>query len=125
MKNCPFCNPDQSNILIESEHGLALSDGFPVTKGHSLVVPKKHVSSIFDLNEIEISDLWNLLSKIREELSGDTSISGFNVGINDGEAAGQTVEHAHIHLIPRRREDCENPRGGIRLLFPEKAKYWE
>lgn len=108
------------------ENGLAylIRDGFPVTDGHSLVIPKRHVVDYFGLTADELLDCDRLVRSARERLiEEDPSIEGFNIGINAGAAAGQTVFHCHIHLIPRRTGDVENPRGGVRNIIPGKGDY--
>ena len=86
--------------------------------------PRAHAASIFDLSPMERSGLWKLVGQVREELKQKYAPDAFNIGINDGFAAGQTVPHAHIHIIPRRKGDVPDPRGGVRWVIPEKAKYW-
>ncbi len=103
---------------------MAILDGFPVAEGHSLVVPKRHVASPFDLPDEEQAALWHLVALVRTGLMEWLKPDGFNVGVNDGLAAGQTVMHAHIHIIPRRRGDVPDPRGGVRWVVPSKAVYW-
>ena len=105
--------------------GIALLDAFPVTEGHTLVVPKQHVVSLFDLDADEQAALWQLAAEVRARLVEEFRPAGFNVGVNDGRAAGQTVMHAHIHIIPRYTRDVADPRGGVRQVIPKKAKYWE
>jgi diadenosine tetraphosphate (Ap4A) HIT family hydrolase len=100
-------------------------DAFPVTQGHTLIVPKRHVASLFDLPDEEQVALWKLVAQVRGKLASELQPDGFNVGVNDGPAAGQTVPHAHIHLIPRRMGDVADPRGGVRWIIPNKAAYWE
>jgi len=123
---CYFCDyaSYRSNILSEDEEYLVLSDNYPIATGHALIVPKYHESNIFNLNP----DLYlKLFMKTREYskiiLDKDKTIEGFNIGVNQGAVAGQTVMHAHIHLVPRRYADTPDPRGGIRWIFPDKAKY--
>jgi len=111
-------------MSIESELALALFDAFPVAEGHTLVIPKQHVVSLFDLPERDLAEVWRLVVKVRAKLMADLKPDGFNVGVNDGQAAGQTVMHAHIHVIPRRKGDVADPRGGVRWIFPDKAPYW-
>jgi diadenosine tetraphosphate (Ap4A) HIT family hydrolase len=123
--NCPFCNIDASRTVAENPSAIALHDAFPVTAGHTLVVPRQHVTSIFDLAEADQTQLWELVSRVRSILTTRFSPDAFNIGINDGEAAGQTVPHAHVHIIPRYCGDVPDPRGGIRWIIPEKAIYWE
>jgi len=109
---------------MENEVALAVFDGFPVAEGHTLVVPKRHVASLFDLSDDEQAALWRLVSSVRAKLVAGLKPDGFNVGVNDGVAAGQTVMHAHIHVIPRRSGDVADPRGGVRWVVPGKAAYW-
>jgi diadenosine tetraphosphate (Ap4A) HIT family hydrolase len=104
--------------------GLAFFDGYPITEGHALIIPRRHVASLFDLGPGEQSALWMLVSEVREELKAKFKPDAFTIGINDGIAAGQTILHAHIHVIPRRSGDVADPRGGVRWIMPEKAKYW-
>jgi len=103
---------------------LAFYDAFPVSEGHALVIPKRHVASIFELPLEELVTLWSQVTTVRSALTDKFRPDGFNIGVNDGFAAGQTVPHAHIHVIPRRKGDAADPRGGIRWVFPDKAKYW-
>jgi diadenosine tetraphosphate (Ap4A) HIT family hydrolase len=121
---CPFCTLPESRIVAENAHGLVIRDAYPVSPGHTLVIPKRHMGSFFELTPAERSDLLALLDQAREELQGSLHPDGFNIGINDGPAAGQTVPHLHIHLIPRYRGDQTDPRGGVRWIFPDKADYW-
>lgn len=123
LKDCPFCNYDVS-IEHENKTAMAILDKYPVTKFHTLIIPKRHVQSFFDLNEYEYLDCVNLIKKLKQDLCKiDAEITGFNIGINAGHDAGQTVDHCHIHLIPRRKNDVENPRGGIRHVIPDKGNY--
>jgi len=103
---------------------LLIRDGFPVSPGHSLVIPKRHVLSLFDTSEDERSDLFRLLDAAKHIISQELNPDGYNVGINDGAAAGQTGPHLHIHLIPRYSGDLADPRGGVRWVIPGKADYW-
>ena len=123
--NCPFCNLEADKILLENEVGIALRDAFPVTEGHTLVVPKQHVASLFDLDANQQAALWQLAAEVRARLLEEFQPTGFNVAVNDGRAAGQTVMHAHIHVIPRYSGDIADPRGGVRQIIPKKARYWE
>jgi len=124
MNDCVFCNLDESRIEIENDLALSFKDLYPVTNGHTLVIPKRKVQSFFDLTEEEIAAMFELLHLQKEDLKNkDSSITGFNIGINDGEDAGQTIMHCHIHLIPRRSGDMEDPRGGVRGVIPEKQSY--
>jgi len=102
----------------------AIRDGFPVTEGHTLVIPKRHVEDYFGLSEEEVLASNALLLKIRQDIQvSDKSVMGFNIGMNAGEVAGQTIFHCHTHLIPRRQGDVEAPRGGVRHLIPGKGSY--
>ena len=122
--DCVFCNLPQSRILDEDEFMMVVKDKYPVTKGHLLFIPKRHVEDYFGLYQPELNSFNKLLVKHKELLmSRDKNVTGFNVGMNNGEDAGQTIYHCHIHLIPRRKGDIENPRGGIRGVIPEKKEY--
>lgn len=124
MKNCIFCQLTIDRVVHENEHAVAFYDLFPVTEKHALVAPKNHVKDYFDLNESELIACNELLKKLKMEISdNDPSVTGFNIGMNCGEDAGQTIFHCHIHLIPRRKGDVENPRGGVRHLIPGKGDY--
>ena len=123
-KTCPFCTLDSSRILGENDHAVWIRDGFPVSRGHSLVIPKRHVGSFFAISSEERSAILNLLDQARSAAEDEFAPDGFNVGINDGPAAGQTVSHLHVHLIPRYLGDVDDPRGGVRWVLPEKADYW-
>ena len=124
QRDCPFCCLEKSRIRLESEYAVAFLDGFPVTTGHTLVIPKRHVASLFDLSEEELAAVWRLVAQVRVTLLAELKPDGFNVGLNDGPAAGQTVLHAHVHVIPRRRGDVADPRGGFQWVLPAKAAYW-
>ena len=123
-EECLFCNKKKQKIIYSSEHIYVVRDSFPVTKYHSLIIPHRHVSNFFDLNKNELKDLSAALKKEREFLLNlDKKITAFNVGVNSGKDAGQSIMHCHIHLIPRRKGDIENPRGGVRGVIPSKQKY--
>lgn len=124
-KTCPFCNPDAAQIVCSNDHALAFYDGFPVTPGHTLVVPRRHFRSFFEATEAERAALFDLVAQMRDLLLAQRAPDGFNIGINDGACAGQTVMHLHIHLIPRYAGDTEDPRGGVRWIMPVKAPYWK
>ena len=122
---CPFCSAETLVGAI-AYYGTvyAVPDRFPVTDGHLLVIPRRHVADWFDLNDAERRDAETLLLRLRERiLAGDPTVSGFNIGINSGLSAGQTIFHAHIHLIPRRRGDTPEPAGGVRGVIPGRRKY--
>jgi len=125
IKLCPFCTLDPIRIVLANDHAIALHDGYPVTPGHSLIVPKRHIASFFEATKEEQAAMFDLLAEMRQLLQLELSPDGFNIGINNGTAAGQTVMHLHIHLIPRYAGDTEDPRGGVRWIMPEKAPYWK
>ncbi len=123
-KGCVFCDIPQTKVIAENELCVAIKDGYPVTEGHMLIIPKRHVSDYFDLYQPERNAIEALLHEQRQQLcQSDASVSGFNVGANSGEDAGQTVLHCHVHLIPRRSGDVENPRGGVRGVIAKKQQY--
>ena len=121
---CPFCEVRPEQVVAESSFGRALRDGYPVSRGHTLVVPREHVPSLWNLPDDMQADLWTLTARVRAALQAEFEPVAFNIGVNDGEAAGQTVGHAHIHVIPRYAGDVEDPRGGVRWVLPERADYW-
>lgn len=104
---------------------LAMTDGYPVSTGHCLIVPRNHVTSLFELSPNEQAELWALVSKVRDHLLEEFHPDAFNIGLNDGAAAGQTIGHVHIHVIPRWHGDVPDPRGGVRWIIPDKAVYWK
>ena len=122
--NCLFCNLPEHRIIAETEMFWVIRDGYPVTDGHSLIIPKRHAETWFDLTEQEQQQANRVLTQQhRLLLEQNSDITGFNIGMNCGESAGQTMMHCHIHLIPRRDGDCESPRGGVRGVIPEKQGY--
>jgi diadenosine tetraphosphate (Ap4A) HIT family hydrolase len=127
-KPCPFCeiaaDKNHSRIISQNQQAFVIRDGFPVSNGHTLIIPKKHVGSFFDLSEEEKWAMLSLLELSKNELDKSLNPQGYNIGINDGTAAGQTVPHCHTHLIPRYDEPGKEPRGGVRWVVPEKADYW-
>lgn len=123
-KDCLFCNLPKKRIIDEDEFMIVIKDGFPVTKHHSLIIPKRHVADYFGLHQPELNSLNKMLQKHKELIiKKDKTVTGFNIGINNGEDAGQTVFHCHVHLIPRRKGDLKNPRGGVRGIIPNKKDY--
>lgn len=122
--DCLFCGQLDSRIVTENELAYVIRDGFPVTEGHTLVIPKRHVKDYFGLEQPELNAINQLLEQQQKTLeTEDTTIDGFNIGMNCGESAGQTVFHCHVHLIPRRTGDMEKPRGGVRHVIPTKGGY--
>jgi diadenosine tetraphosphate (Ap4A) HIT family hydrolase len=119
------CSLAQARIVEESALSIAFKDAFPVSPGHTLIVPRRHTASFFDLTLQEREDMLSLIARIKHKLQDEFNPQGFNVGVNEGFAAGQTVMHTSMHLIPRYKGDVPDPRGGVRWLFPEKAVFWE
>ena len=125
MPSCPFCSIASDRIVAQNELSFTARDTLPVSPGHTLILPKRHIASIFEATKEEVSALWEALRQARKQLLEEFSPDGFNIGINDGLASGQTILHLHIHLIPRYHGDMPDPRGGIRWIFPDKAVYWK
>ena len=122
--SCLFCAMPTERVIASNNLAYAVKDGFSVTEGHTLVIPKRHVTDFFGLTDDEVLACHQLLKKHRFTiLSQDDLVEGFNIGMNAGAAAGQTIFHCHIHLIPRRKGDVENPRGGVRHTIPGKGFY--
>ena len=121
---CLFCEMPSDRVVAENELAYAILDAYPVTEMHTLVIPKRHTLDYFSLHQPERNAIHQLLEERREAiLSADPSVTGFNVGNNVGEDGGQTIMHCHTHLIPRRRGDMIDPKGGVRGVIPEKQKY--
>jgi len=119
-----FCNEKKTNIVDENDYAYAAYDSYPVSNNHCLIVPKRHIKDYFDLSEKEIIACDQLIKKIKKKIeSKDVNIKGFNIGTNSGKVAGQSIMHCHIHLIPRRKGDVENPQGGVRSVIPLKQHY--
>lgn len=121
---CAFCGLPQERIRGQNDHAVWIRDAYPVSPGHSLVIPRRHVGSFFEVSPEERTAMLALLDEARAAASAEYQPDGFNIGINDGAAAGQTVPHLHIHLMPRYNGDLADPRGGVRWVIPEKADYW-
>jgi len=123
-QDCTFCHPEsERELIVESATAYAIYDKFPVNNGHALIIPKKHCANYFDLTFKEQAACVFMLNKVKEIVTEKFNPDGFNIGINVGEKAGQTVDHVHIHLIPRYKGDVEDPRGGVRGVIPDKQKY--
>ena len=121
---CLFCAIKNEDIIEENELAYATFDSYPVSNHHCLIIPKRHVKDYFELNAEEITACDQLIKKIKIRLENDDStVKGFNIGMNSGEVAGQSIMHCHIHLIPRRQGDVENPQGGVRGVIPSKQHY--
>lgn len=122
--NCPFCKVESERELIASTPlSIAFFDGFPVSPGHTLIIPRRHVASFFDLTKDEQKDMLTLADNVKSIIDDIYHPDGYNVGVNVGEAAGQSVLHVHLHLIPRYKGDVSNPRGGVRGVIPSKQNY--
>ena len=123
-ESCPFCLVEQEReIIASSSLSLAFFDGFPVSPGHALIIPRRHVASFFDLTEEERQDLLSLLDRVKGIVEERYHPDGYNIGVNVGAAAGQSVFHVHMHLIPRFVGDVQNPKGGVRGVIAAKQKY--
>jgi diadenosine tetraphosphate (Ap4A) HIT family hydrolase len=124
LSDCPFCNPDSDReVIIETTDVYSVYDRFPVTTGHALIIPKRHCADYFELTEEEQTFCWNMVSELKNILTKKYHPDGYNIGINVNEAAGQTIPHVHIHLIPRYFGDVEEPEGGVRGVIPERRMY--
>lgn len=121
---CPFCELPVQRVVLSNALGMVIRDAFPVSPGHTLVLPLRHVGSFFELSNDERTAVLALLDEAKVQLDGEFHPAGYNIGINDGAVAGQTIGHLHIHLIPRYAGDQADPRGGVRWIFPGKADYW-
>ncbi len=123
--DCPFCTLPPERIAQENELAVLIRDAYPVSSGHSLVIPRRHIGSWFDASEDERTAILALLEAAKAMIDQEHRPDGYTIGINDGPAAGQTVPHLHVHLIPRFKGDVPDPRGGVRWVIPDKAKYWK
>jgi diadenosine tetraphosphate (Ap4A) HIT family hydrolase len=125
---CPFCEiaaaSNHGRIIAQNEYAFAMRDGFPVSEGHTLIIPKRHTRSFFDATDGERQAMLALLDEAQVIVDAQYKPDAYNIGINDGSAAGQTVPHLHMHLIPRYDVADSDPRGGVRWVVPEKADYW-
>lgn len=119
--SCPFCEVE--DVVLENDLAYAKYDSYPVSKGHMLIIPKRHAKDWFELDFEEQTAMLLLLSRAKEMLDERFSPNGYNIGLNCGEYAGQTIMHAHLHLIPRYKGDVENPRGGVRAVIAAKKDY--
>jgi diadenosine tetraphosphate (Ap4A) HIT family hydrolase len=124
--NCVFCDRlIRGDLVAANELAVAFPDAYPLNEGHCLIVPRRHESDFFALAGEEEAAVWALVPAVRRHIEATRIPDGYNIGINVGEAAGQTVPHAHLHVIPRYRADVPDPRGGIRRIIPARAQYWE
>ena len=122
-KGCPFCDIGEDRIVVRNENAIAIRDNFPVNPGHTLVVSKRHTADWFDASRVERDAIIDLVEQVKIALDSELQPAGYNIGINLGEAAGQTVMHIHVHVIPRVEGDVDDPRGGVRLVIPERGNY--
>ncbi len=121
---CIFCNIRKEELQFENQLAYSSIDSYPVSRFHSLIVPKRHVETYFELTNEEIQACNELILKTKEKiLKEDSRVEGFNIGTNAGKVAGQSIMHCHVHLIPRREGDVENPQGGVRSVIPKKQHY--
>lgn len=124
-ERCVFCQRIAGGDIARSVGtAVAFPDAFPLADGHTLVCPRRHVALVSGLTDSEWVDLWSLVREAQRDLTRERRVAGWNIGVNDGPAAGQTVPHAHVHLIPRVKGDVDDPRGGIRWVLPARAAYW-
>jgi len=124
MEGCPFCDVDPARIILHDDAVVALWDAFPVSDGHALIVPRRHVASWFDATPQEQQSLTGVIQRVRDAIEERHRPDGYNIGINVEPAGGQTVPHLHLHVIPRYEGDADDPRGGVRWVIPERAAYW-
>jgi diadenosine tetraphosphate (Ap4A) HIT family hydrolase len=121
--DCPFCRLPAERILKCTARALAVADAFPVSAGHTLVIPRRHVTSFFELTEDEVAAVHQLLRRMKDRLDETLKPGGYTIGINVGAVAGQTVAHVHVHLIPRYAGDVADPVGGVRNILPGMGRY--
>lgn len=123
--SCPFCAPPADKVIHEGKLVVGLWDGFPVSPGHALIVPRRHVADWFSATPDEQEELFRAVETVKAAIEREHRPDGYNVGFNCGQAAGQTVFHLHLHVIPRYAGDVEDPRGGVRHVIPDKVRYWK
>jgi len=121
VKECIFCR--QQDLLLENNLAYAVFDKYPVARGHTLVIPKRHHETIFESTDEEITAIFSLVRRVKDLLVSEYNPDGYNIGINTGKAAGQSINHLHIHIIPRYRGDHRMPKGGVRGVIPGKQSY--
>ena len=121
---CLFCNVPSSEYIFKNNLAFSTFDSYPVSKYHALIIPKRHVENYFDMSEVEVISCNKLIKKMKNKIQKlDPTVEGFNIGTNSGKIAGQSIMHCHIQLIPRRKGDVKDPRGGVREVIPGKQKY--
>ena len=124
QSDCFLCKLPSERIIAECKLTYTIRDGYELSPGHSLILPKRHMPTFFDVTVDEQAALFAAIQQAKQERDREFSPDGYNIGINNGEFAGQSIPHLHIHLIPRYRGDVENPKGGVRWVLPERADYW-
>ncbi len=124
-QQCIFCKLRDERVIGECEHTISFIDTYPASPGHTLVVPKRHFATYFDATEEEILAIGRAIQKAKKILDKEYAPDAYNIGINNGEAAGQSVMHLHVHIIPRYTGDVEDPKGGVRWILKNKANYWK
>ena len=124
VEACPFCQLEPSRVILSTGLLRVVWDKYPVSPGHALIVPARHVETWFELEREEQLEVVSAIDEVRQIIEVEHSPAGYNIGINSGEAAGQTVPHLHVHVIPRYAGDVGDPRGGVRWVIPDKANYW-
>ena len=124
-EKCIFCNLRDERIIYECNHTIAFIDTYPASPGHTLVVPKRHIPTYFNASEDEILAIGKAIQVCKEFLDNEFYPDAYNIGINNGEAAGQSIKHLHVHIIPRYKGDVEDPKGGVRWILKNKANYWD
>lgn len=123
---CPFCDRIAGgSVGCSYGSAVAIPDAYPVSLGHTLIVPRRHEANLLRLSDEEFADLWSLAREVCRDLQCERGVQGFNLGVNVGRDAGQTIAHVHLHVIPRYPGDVEDPRGGVRRVIPRLAAYWE
>ena len=120
---CPFCALEERELVFFNDLVVAFRDGYPVSPGHTLVITRRHIETYFEATAAEKEAIWQAVESIKNDLDASQKADGYNVGFNAGRAAGQTVMHLHVHVIPRYRNDMSDPRGGVRGVIPEKQNY--
>ncbi len=123
---CVFCEAISQHLyFVQNSSAVAFPDAYPLSPGHALIVPRRHETDFFALTDEEQTAVWDLIRQVRDSVEREYSPAGYNVGLNAGSAAGQTIDHTHVHFIPRYKGDVEDPRGGIRWVIPARAPYWD
>lgn len=122
---CRFCGVAEAEIVHAHQLAFVTRDSYPLTPGHTLIIPRRHIASFFEATAEERAAMMALADQAKARLDEEHTPDGYNIGINDGKAAGQTIMHLHMHLIPRYLSDTSDPRGGIRWILPDRAAYWK